>query len=225
MLLPQCLCSQLHHRHVLLLFLLQFKYFQLLNFCLYFIRLLILLRLYEFPFKILKLNNFFRKSDFWGKLLSCPFDKLSQFLILFFAQSLDQFSSSLFILIPEFVPGLTELDELFLLFLLQSFELSFVDEIEEIFTSLILTLPDELNFLFGLFGLLVDGLLFTLFTVVVKKTKKVDDSRVSTFTVFILIVNWLSFNGELTQTKDEKKLVKGYKIDIWWLTQFVIDLD
>jgi hypothetical protein len=89
---------------------------------------------------------------------------------LLFGQSFDQLRGSLFILVHEVIPSLAELDKLFLLFFFQAFQFSFMDEIQELFAPFVLILPDELNFLFGLFGLLIDWVLLAFFPIVIQKT-------------------------------------------------------
>lgn len=100
-----------------------------------------------------------------------------------------------------------------------------MDEIQEIFASFIFVLPCELNFLFGLFGLLVNRFFFTLFAIVVKKTEKINESWIGSFAVIILIVNGLGLNGEFGQTEDKKELIKSNEIDVGGLAQFMIDFD
>ena len=100
-----------------------------------------------------------------------------------------------------------------------------MNEIQEIFASFIFFLPDELNFLFGLFGFLVNRFFFTLFTVVVKKTEKINDSLVGSFAVIILIVNGFGLNGKFRQTEDKKKLIKGNEIQVGGLAQLIIHFD
>lgn len=133
-----------------------------------------------------------------------------------FPEPLHQLGCCLLVLVHEFVPSLTELYKLLLLLLLKSFQLSFVDEVEEVPTPLILTLPHQLYFLFGLLSLLVDGIFLTLFSVVVEESQKVNDSRIGPLAVLILLIYGSGLYVEFTKPKNEQKLVECDRINTLW---------
>ena len=100
-----------------------------------------------------------------------------------------------------------------------------MNEIQELFTSFILIFPDELNFEFGLFSLLIGWVFLALFPIVIQKSQKIDNSRIDAFAVFVLVINGLGVNRELTKTKYEEKLVECDEVGSRWLAQFIVDLD